>query len=463
MILTRSLQSSIKRKLTLIIMLTSAVAVLLASAALLVFDMVGFREAMKDDLVTLARVTGGNSAAALTFDDQKGAAEVLRALRAKQSVIGAAVYNNSGEVFATYLRPGAVGVLWPQPSQHEEYRFADRDVTVFQNVTLGEERIGTIYILSDLGELDERFRHYAWIIGLTIAASLFLTYFISSRLQRVISEPIVNLAGTPEVPDFVLADSGRLRQIVTNLVGNAIKFTEEGEVVVRIRVESRSADSAELRFEIADTGIGIPKEKFDAIFAAFMQIDGSTSRKYGGTGLGLTISSQLVQLMKGRIVVESAVGRGSTFSFILPMAVPKEREVVNAVASSEDSLGVAGCHGLRILLAEDNAVNQRVAAGLLEKHGHQVTIAANGIEAVAAFQKGKFDLILMDIQMPHMGGFEATARIRELEKAPAAHGRIPIVALTAHAMRRRRTTLPGRRHGWLCEQADSGGETDRGR
>lgn len=374
----------------------------------------------------------------------------------------------------------------------------------------------------------------------------------------------------PEVPELVVADPVRLRQVLTNLVGNAIKFTESGEVVVRASLIESQADGFRLRFAVSDTGIGIPAEKLSAIFKPFTQADGSTTRRFGGSGLGLTISERLVTLMGGRIWAESTVGKGSTFQFEvqlqrargsierrvpLPMdlrgvrvlvvddnatnrrvleetlrnwgaaptcvdsgpaalrelkqavgqqpfaavlldAMMPEMDgfevasriaddpaiagipillltsadgqgdamrsrrlgvsayLVKPVKSNELNLALAAAlptatapvvytapvpaaapsgPKLRILLAEDNPVNQRVAIRLLEKAGHEVTLANHGKEALDALEQAEFDLILMDVQMPQMDGFEATRAIREREAETGRH--MPIVAMTAHAMK----------------------------
>jgi two-component system sensor histidine kinase/response regulator len=380
----------------------------------------------------------------------------------------------------------------------------------------------------------------------------------------------------PEVPEVVQGDGSRLRQVLVNLVGNAIKFTDKGEVALSVRLEVEDGDDRLLRFTVCDTGIGIPAEKQKLIFDPFTQADTSTTRKYGGTGLGLTISTRLVNMMDGKIWVESEVGRGTQFHFTVqfkhaggkaPMATITPPEIlrgikvmvaddnatnrrilegmlrrwemnVKSVEGGEHALtelsaaqkagepytliltdmhmpgmdgfklieqirqtpelstativmlasaGARGdaerCRGLgvsaylqkpirqlelceaitrvvaareqkntiplvthcsapdsqapsealRILLAEDNLVNQRLATRLLEKRGHRVVVAANGREALAALEKESYDLVLMDIQMPEMNGMEATARIREKEKLTGRHQ--PIVALTAHAMK----------------------------
>ncbi len=378
----------------------------------------------------------------------------------------------------------------------------------------------------------------------------------------------------PKLPDAFLGDPMRLRQIIINLAGNAIKFTERGEVVVRVTEEGREGDRIRLHFMVTDTGIGIPQEKLQSIFQSFTQADGSTTRKYGGTGLGLTISRQLIERMAGRIWVESSVGKGSTFHFIAPLhlglatavkspiadleslrglpvlvvddnltnrgildgmlrrwgakpvladgaseamaALERANQsgekfklllldvcmpgvdgfalcekirhspgtsnitvmMLSSVARRQDAirsreLGVAayltkpidwkelrdviasiltenvrttpaktsqvpvlagnGMRRLRILLAEDNEVNQELALSLLKKYGHSVLLANDGREALSAWEHEPFDLILMDLQMPVMGGFEATAAIRRKEARTGAH--VPIVAMTAHAMK----------------------------
>jgi PAS domain S-box-containing protein len=380
----------------------------------------------------------------------------------------------------------------------------------------------------------------------------------------------------PEVPEMVRGDSNRLRQIVVNLVGNAIKFTDEGEVALKVRVDTQAGADRILHVTVSDTGVGIPPEKQKLIFEPFSQADTSTTRKYGGTGLGLTISARLVEMMGGRMWVESEIGRGSQFHFTMRVGTSDAAIEVGTIAPAEllrgvrvlvaddnqtnrrilegmlkrwemnstsvddgekaltalssalkagepygliltdmhmpkmDGFGLverirqmpelstaiimmltsAGHRGdavrcqdlgvaayllkpirqselreaiarvlggreqngaiplitryslgdateptavLRVLVAEDNAVNQRLASRLLEKRGHRVTVMTNGREALEALEKQTFDLILMDVQMPEMDGFEATAAIREKEKHNGTH--IPIIALTAHAMK----------------------------
>jgi signal transduction histidine kinase/ligand-binding sensor domain-containing protein/ActR/RegA family two-component response regulator len=243
---------------------------------------------------------------------------------------------------------------------------------------------------------------------------------------------------TRAVPASVVGDEIRLRQVLINLVGNALKFTTKGDVTVTVDLDASRAPTDPqhplgIHVAVTDTGIGIAPEHQQRIFEAFAQADGSTTRKYGGTGLGLAISARLVRLMGGEITVVSRAdgpAPGSTFSFTAWLAVDQLRAVATPV--SEAAVEAAEPRRLHVLLAEDNPVNQMVASRLLEKAGHVVTTVDTGAAAVAAVRERQFDVILMDVQMPEMNGFEATRAIRALENG---HSRTPIVAITAHAMR----------------------------
>ncbi|MGA2326849.1 MAG: ATP-binding protein [Bryobacteraceae bacterium] len=239
----------------------------------------------------------------------------------------------------------------------------------------------------------------------------------------------------PEVPARVRGDAARLRQVVTNLLGNALKFTERGQVALEVGSDPPDQDSVTLHFTVRDTGIGIPREKQELVFHPFSQADSSTTRRYGGTGLGLTISARLVEMMGGRIWVESEVSQGSRFHFTarlgLAQAAEQARPVDVPVRVADDH--ATDRRALRILVAEDNRVNQILIVRLLEKRGHATVVAGNGREALAALEKQPFDVVLMDMQMPEMDGFEAVAIIRQRENGTGAHQ--PIVALTAHAMK----------------------------
>ncbi len=235
---------------------------------------------------------------------------------------------------------------------------------------------------------------------------------------------------TDRVPEAVLVDPVRLRQILTNLVGNAVKFTPAGEVRVTVDAEPQTDDAVTFVFAVTDTGIGIPSDRVDAIFAPFTQADASTTRNYGGTGLGLTITRHLVALMGGEIAVESHAGRGSTFTVRVPLPVVRMPKSVAPEAPAVTA-------PRRVLVAEDNAVNQKVIAGLLARRGHTVTLVENGAEAVRAAAKGRFDLVLLDVMMPVMSGIEAARQIRAREATTGT--RTPLVALTASAMADDRT------------------------
>ncbi len=243
------------------------------------------------------------------------------------------------------------------------------------------------------------------------------------------------------IPERLIGDGLRLQQVLINLVGNAIKFTSQGSVQIKVHCAAATADTdlVQLTFEVTDTGIGIPADVQKKIFCPFDQADTSTTRKYGGTGLGLSISTQLVELMGGQIMVQSESNCGSMFYFVLPFpvdsGVPTESPTVAMVVDKLTETVTppeTTTSGRRILLSEDNRVNQRFATRILEKGGYVVVPAVTGREVVDIFMTQQIDVILMDIQMPEMDGFEATRLIREHEKTTGQH--IPIIATTAHAM-----------------------------
>jgi CheY-like chemotaxis protein len=236
----------------------------------------------------------------------------------------------------------------------------------------------------------------------------------------------------PGVPDRVEGDPGRLRQVLINLLGNAVKFTAFGEVALSVAATAHEAAAAELRFAVRDTGIGIAPAQQARIFNAFEQADKSTTRRFGGTGLGLSISRRLVEMMGGRMWLESAEGAGTTFYFTVVLGLTPA-----IGAGDSDGRAAAGTPavvpaGLRILVAEDHPVNQRLAAAMLRKMGHVPTIAEHGLAALACLGTATFDLVLMDVQMPEMDGLATTEAIRLREQHLGGH--IPIVAMTANAM-----------------------------
>jgi len=233
------------------------------------------------------------------------------------------------------------------------------------------------------------------------------------------------------VPERIQADAARLQQVLINLLGNSVKFTEKGQVKLEVRVETDNPRDMRLRFAVRDTGIAIPKEKQQLIFEAFSQADGSTTRRFGGSGLGLSICSRLVEMMGGHIQLDAAPTEGNCFHFDIPLVMAESPPEQSLQPPAMPATKEEKFKPLHILLAEDNPVNQKLAVRLVEKRGHSVVAVDNGRDAVERLGSEHFDLVLMDISMPEMDGLEATALIRSKY---SSEERIPIIAMTGHAL-----------------------------
>jgi PAS domain S-box-containing protein len=325
----------------------------------------------------------------------------------------------------------------------------DSELTTKQREYLGLVKLSAESMMAVTGDLLDFARIEAGKLSLRIVSFRlreFLDHALKALVLRAKKKGLrLSYHVGNDVPDDLFGDPTRLCQILVNLVGNGIKFSERGEVTVHVQVEGPTGPKICLHFAVTDPGIGIPPEKQEAIFHPFEQVDASPARRYEGIGLGLAIASQLTALMGGRIWVESVLGKGSTFHFTAQfilvsesaardVAEPHQQEVICQPVPAASRQ--ASARQLRILVTEDNLVNQILTRDLLEKVGHVVVVANNGKEALAVLSRQAIDVLLLDVQMPEMSGFEVAAHVRALEKQ--TDRRLPIIALTARVMKRDR-------------------------
>jgi PAS domain S-box-containing protein len=324
--------------------------------------------------------------------------------------------------------------------------------------TASESAHVLLALMDDLLDLSRMERGYFEIDSRPFSLRLVIEGAVQTLSSRA-HERGIELAYEIEadVPDQLNGDARRLRQVIMNLLGNGIKFTEQGEVVLRVSVEDRTDPAVQLLISVRDTGIGISDYDQAHVFLPFTQGDSSTTRRFAGSGLGLPICREIIEQMNGRIWLESKIGRGSTFYCTPRFQVLSDAKVCAEGQLDElripDPISVTPM-ALRVLVAEDTPANQRVVRAILERRGHHVDIAHNGREAVDLHERTQYDVILMDIQMPTMDGLQATSAIRSLRKELAA---VPIIAMTAHAMRGdRERCLAAGMDGYIPKPIDSG-------
>lgn len=352
---------------------------------------------------------------------KKDAEELQRAQKAKEQFLA----NISHEIRTPINGiAGMATLLGQRPSETDQLIYLNAIKSAADNLKV---IINDILDLASIESGKLKFEKIGFNIN-DLLQSLILTFNHQAEEKKI----MLSYELEKEVKQIFLGDPVRLNQILINLISNSLKFTHNGFIKVKCALHKKERNNYHLRFEVWDTGIGIPKDKLNTIFESFSQADTSVTRKYGGTGLGLTIVKQLVELQGGTISVKSTIDKGSVFSFTIPYPKGNRKE------AKENSIGSGSyvhreLNNLRVLLVEDNEINRLYASSILKNWGSMVESAANGYVAVEKVREDNFDIILMDIQMPVMDGFEATQIIRTFAKPKC---NVPIIALTANATRR---------------------------